>query len=85
MGGRANKGKTDMPEIGKREFLQHASQYLKRVEQSGEPLTITHHNQPRVQLVAVKSKTVRHLSGKITFLKVKGSIHKPVLKGFDRW
>ncbi len=74
-----------MAEVGKREFLQHASQYLKRVEQSGETLVITHHDQPRVQLKAIKSKNIRSLSGKITQLKVKGGLHAPVLKGLNRW
>ncbi len=37
----------DIPrEIGKREFIQHTSRYLRWIETENRPLVITHHNEP---------------------------------------
>ena len=71
--------------LGKRNFLLHASKYLKSVEKTGEVLTITHQNQPRLQIIPFKKKTIKDIAGTITHLKSKGDINKPVLDDFDTW
>lgn len=74
-----------MVQIGKREFLQHASRYLKTIEENGEELVITHHNQPRLKLVPVKARTLRSLKGTLKKCLIKGDINAPVLPGYHTW
>ncbi|HBF12603.1 MAG TPA: hypothetical protein DDW49_04310 [Deltaproteobacteria bacterium] len=74
-----------MAMLGKRNFLLHASKYLKKVEETGEAITITHQNQPRLKIVPFKPKTIKDLRGAITHLRVKGDLNKPILGDFDSW
>lgn len=71
--------------VGKRNFLLKASQYLKEIEATGEALTITHQNEPRLKIVPYKTKSIRDLAGTIAFIKTKEDINKPVMEGYDSW
>lgn len=71
--------------VGKREFTLNTTKYLKKVEQTGEDIVITHHNKPTLKLVPIKPKTIKDLSGIITECAVKGDINDPVFPGYDRW
>jgi hypothetical protein len=71
-------------EIGKREFIQHTSRYLRWVETENQPLVITHHNEPDLILMKIHHKTFEDLKGLATF-KIKEDINEPVLKGYDTW
>lgn len=71
--------------VGKREFIQHTSKYLKWVEQhEGERLVITHQNEPALVVTKFNAKTFKNLRGFAT-IKVHGDINEPVLPGFDKW
>lgn len=70
--------------IGKREFIQHTSKYIKWVEEHGIQLIITHHNQPGLILIKIKCKSLKDLAGKVN-VKIHGDINEPVLPGFDAW
>ncbi len=70
--------------VGKREFIQHTSKYIKWVEQENEPLVITHHNKPDLVVTKVKTKTIRDLRG-FAKIKVVGDINEPVFPGYDEW
>lgn len=74
-----------MAHVGKRKFLQKASHYLKEVEETGFILTITHHNQPTLQLVAIKPKTIKDLAGTIKECSFPKNINRPVMEGFEEW
>lgn len=70
--------------IGKRDFIQHTSQYLKEAEREGS-LIITHQNKPVLKLTRIEEKSIRDLKGKITYLKITGDINDPILPGYDEW
>lgn len=70
--------------IGKREFVQHTSKYLKWVEEHNQDLVITHRNKPDLVIVKIKHKTFKDLQG-ITTVKVHGDINAHVLPGYDEW
>jgi hypothetical protein len=70
--------------IGKREFIQHTSKYIKWVEEYGADLVITHHNRPDLVLTKIKQKTLKDLRGLVA-VKVHGDINEPVLPGYDEW
>ena len=70
--------------IGKREFIQHTSKYIKWVEEHGSSLIITHHNHPGLILMRAKQKSLKDLKGSIS-IKVHGDINDPVLPGYDEW
>lgn len=70
--------------IGKREFIQHTSKYIKWVEEHGSPLIITHHNHPGLVLTKAKLKSLKDLRGSVN-VKVSGDINEPVLPGYDEW
>lgn len=71
-----------MQTIGKREFIQNTSLFLKTAEQSG--LIITHHRKPCLLLTPITPKTIHSLRGSIN-VKVKGDINKPILKDYSKW
>lgn len=71
--------------VGKREFTLNTTKYLKKVEQTGEDVVITHHNKPTLRLVQIKPKTVKDLSGIITECTVIGDINDHVFPGYDQW
>ena len=71
-------------EIGKREFIQHTSRYLQWVENENQSLIITHHNEPDLILMKIRSKTLSDLRGLAT-IKVIGDINDPILPGYDLW
>lgn len=73
-----------IPTIGKPEFIQHTSQYLKQAELQGG-LVITHQNKPAFKLIPIKGKTTKDLRGLIPYVKIKGDINDPILPGFDQW
>jgi hypothetical protein len=69
--------------IGKREFIQHTSKYLKWAEQHDDDLVITHHDAPVLILKKIKSKSIEDLRG---FVKhIHGDVNEPVLPGYDEW
>ena len=70
--------------IGKREFIQHTSKYLKWVEKKNQPLVITHQNKPDLILKKIHPKTLKDLR-QILKIKIYGDINEPVLLGYDRW
>lgn len=70
--------------VGKREFIQHTSKYLKMVEENGQDLIITHQNVPDLILSKVKPVTFSKLKG-LTTIKIHGDINDPILPGYDEW
>jgi hypothetical protein len=70
--------------IGKREFIQHTSKYLKWVEERGCELVITHHNYPELMLAKIKFKSLKDMRGSVN-IKVHGDINEPILPGYDEW
>jgi len=70
--------------IGKREFIQHTSKYIKWVEKHGATLVITHHDHSRLKLTKIKMKSLKNLRGSVS-VKVVGDINEPVLPGYDEW
>jgi len=71
--------------LGKREFLHHASQYLKEVENKGIDLIITSRGAESVRISPVRDKSIHDLSGLIKDVKVEGDLNDPVLSGYDEW
>lgn len=74
-----------MPTVGKRQFMLQASKYLKKVESTGQPLTITHQNRPCLRVIPITSKKISDLRGIIKKYRGKKDINKPILPGYDRW
>ena len=72
-------------QVGKRDFVQHTSHYLKLVEHEDVNLVITHQRVPSLQISRVKSKTAEDLRGLIPDLTVVGDINDPILPGYDAW
>lgn len=70
--------------IGKREFIQHTSKYIKWVEEHGAQLVITHHSHPGLVLTKVKVKSLKDLRGTVQ-VKIQGDINEPILPGYDEW
>lgn len=70
--------------VGKREFIQHTSQYLKEAELTGS-IIITHQNKPVLKLVRLEEKSVKDLKGNITHLNIVGDINDPILPRYDEW
>jgi antitoxin (DNA-binding transcriptional repressor) of toxin-antitoxin stability system len=71
--------------IGKREFLHHASQYLKEVESKGGTIVISTRGVPSLQISSLKKKTVSNLKGLIKIKVDQDLINEPILPGFDQW
>lgn len=74
-----------MLKVGKRDFMLRVSKYLKRVENRGEEIVITHQNRPTLKLVPIRPKTIKDLRGFIRQLRTREDINKPVLPGLDKW
>ena len=70
--------------VGKREFIQHTSKYLKLIEEQDGELVITHHNKPDLVLTKIKLNSFDSLRG-FTTIKVHGDINAPILPGYDEW
>lgn len=70
--------------VGKRDFIQHTSQYLKEAELTGSVI-ITHHNKPVLKLIRIENKSIKDLKGNITYIKIIGDINDPILPGYDEW
>ena len=70
--------------IGKREFIQHTSKYIKLVEEQGQDIVITHHNRPDLVLSKIKLKSLSDLRGSVQ-IKIHGDINEPILPGYDQW
>jgi carbamate kinase len=70
--------------VGKREFIQHTSKYLKWVEEQDKELIITHQNKPDIMLTKIKVKSLKDMQG-FADIKVHGDINEPVLPGYDEW
>lgn len=70
--------------IGKREFIQHTSKYIKWVEEHGNELVITHQNRPDLVLTKIKIKTLQDMRGSVV-IKIHGDINEHVLPGYDEW
>ncbi len=69
--------------VGKREFIQYTSKYLKWVEE-GKELIITHQNKPELVLMKVKEMTFKQMRG-FADVKIVGDINEHVLPGYDEW
>ena len=70
--------------IGKREFIQHTSKYIKLVEELGHDIVITHHHRPELVLSKIKAGSVKDLQGTVT-VQIHGDINEPILPGYDQW
>lgn len=70
--------------IGKREFIQHTSKYIKLVEEQGQELVITHHNRPDLVLSKIKLKSFQDLRGSV-MIKIHGNINESILPEYDQW
>jgi len=70
--------------IGKREFIQNTSRYLKWVEEEDKELIITHQNRPDLILTKIKHKSFKTLRG-YAEIKVLDDINASVLPGYDEW
>lgn len=70
--------------VGKREFIQHTSKYLKWVEDQGIELVITHQNHPHLVLTKIKFKSLQDMRGAVE-IKSHGDINEHVLPGYDEW
>lgn len=70
--------------IGKREFIQHTSKYIKWVEENGCDLVITHQSRPDLLLTKIKIKSFKDLRG-LVVIKIHGDINDQVLPGYDEW
>lgn len=70
--------------VGKREFIQHTSQYLKWVESNDNELIITHRNEPDLIIMKIKSKTWEDMRG-FGSVKIHGDVNESVLPGYDEW
>lgn len=68
--------------IGKREFIQHTSKYLKWVEENDKEIIITHLNKPNLILAKIKFQTFKDMAG-FTEIKIQGDINEHVLPGYD--
>lgn len=66
--------------VGKREFIQHTSKYIKWVEEHESQLVITHHNHPELVLAKIKLRSLKELRGSVN-VKVHGNINEPILPG----
>jgi antitoxin (DNA-binding transcriptional repressor) of toxin-antitoxin stability system len=71
--------------VGKREFIQHTSKYLKLAEDAGEQVIITHQGKPVLHIEQIKHKSIDDLKGIIVKVKLKGDINDHILPGFDQW
>jgi prevent-host-death family protein len=69
--------------VGKREFIQHTSKYLKWVEDN-ESLVITHRNEPDLVITKIKQKSFEDMRG-FTKIKIHGDINDHVLPGYNEW
>lgn len=73
-----------MLKVGKREFIQHTSKYLKKAELE-DSIIITHNNIPVLELHKLKTKTIDDLKGLIEEIKIVGDINDSILPGIDEW
>lgn len=73
----------EIKSVGKREFIQHTSRYLKLVEKQGGELVITHQNEPDLLLKKITHKSFKDLRGLV--IEVHGDVNAPVLTGFEEW
>jgi hypothetical protein len=70
--------------VGKREFIQHTSKYLKWVEEHDKELIVTHQNEPDLIITKIKKKSFRDLRG-FADIKIHGDINEHVFLGYDQW
>ena len=75
---------SNIKSIGKREFIQHTSKYIKLVEEQGQDIVITHHNRPDLVLSKIKLTSFSDLSGSVD-VKLNGDINEPILPGYEQW
>ena len=72
-----------MVHIGKREFIQHTSKYLRLA--ANQEVVITHHDRPCLKLVPIHPKTIADLAGLVKEVKIVGDINEPILPGYKEW
>lgn len=70
--------------VGKREFIQHTSKYIKWVEEENKELIITHQNKPDLLITKIKEKTLEGMQG-FADITIHGDINEHVLPGYDEW
>jgi hypothetical protein len=71
--------------VGKREFIQHTSKYLKLAENKGVTLFITQYGKQVLCISLIEKKTIKDLAGLVPHVKVKGDINEHVLPEIDQW
>ena len=69
--------------VGKREFIQHTSEYLKQAERG--IVVITHHHKPMLKLTCVHEKSIYDLRGLIKKIEIIGDINDHELSDYDQW
>ena len=70
-----------MKAIGKREFLHHASQYLRAVEQ-GEELTIENRGHPSLKIIRIRKGNPLDIRGCAKHVEIVGDINEPILSEY---
>ncbi len=70
-----------MAMIGKREFIHHASRYLKAVE-VGDDIILTHNGTPCIRISKLQKRSINDLIGCGGPVKVHGDINEPILEEF---
>jgi antitoxin (DNA-binding transcriptional repressor) of toxin-antitoxin stability system len=70
--------------VGKREFIQHTSKYLKYAEHTGS-LLITHQNKLCLKIIAIQPKSINDLKGTLTIIRIKGEINEHILQEYNEW
>ncbi len=70
--------------VGKREFIQQTSKYLKMAENEND-IIITHQKKPKLYISPVKKKSIKDLRGIIRAVKSKGDINEPVFPEYTQW
>ena len=71
--------------IGKRDFLHHASQYLKEIEASGRSIVIATRGVPSIKISPITQNAISHLRGIIKKKEGLKNINDPILPEYDQW
>lgn len=70
--------------VGKREFIQHTSKYLKWAEEHNSSIVLTHHDRPDFLLSKIQGNSLKDLQGSVN-IKVHGDINESILPGYEEW
>lgn len=70
--------------VGKREFIQHTSRYLKLLDGFNVRLIVTHKEEDDLLITKIKHKSIKELRG-FTKIKRHADINEHILPGYDQW